>query len=73
MILVHPFRTVRERQSPMSLTIMYRHPKRPDEAGVVVVPDRAKAAEVKDQLENLGFLVVAIATAPFAKAHNQSD
>jgi hypothetical protein len=64
---------VQEKHSPMSLTIMYRHPKRPDEAGVVVVPDRAKAAEVKDQLENRGFLVVAIATAPFAKANHQSD
>ena len=57
----------------MSLTIMYRHPQRPDEAGVVVVPDRAKAAEMKDQLENRGFLVIEIATAPFARAHHQSD
>jgi uroporphyrinogen-III synthase len=57
----------------MSLTILYRHPQRPDEAGVVVVRDRAKAAEMKDQLENRGFLVVEIATASFAKAHHQSD
>lgn len=64
---------MREKHSPMSLTITYRHPKRPDEAGVVVVPDRTKAAEVKDQLETRGFLVVAIATAPFAKASHQSD
>ena len=57
----------------MSLTIMYRHPRRPDEAGVVVVPDEAKAAEMKDQLENRGFLIVEIATAPFAKANYRSD
>jgi hypothetical protein len=57
----------------MSLTIMYRHPQRPDEAGVVVVPDQAKAAEMKDRMENRGFLVIDIATAPFAKAHHQSD
>jgi hypothetical protein len=52
---------------------MYRHPRRPDEAGVVVVPDQAKAAEIKDRLENRGFLVVEIATAPFAKANCLSD
>lgn len=58
---------------PMSLTIMYRHPRRPDEAGMVLVPDRAKALEVKDQLENRGFVVIAIATALFARASHQSD
>jgi hypothetical protein len=57
----------------MSLTILYRHPQRPDEAGVVVVPDRAKAAEMKGQLEHRGFLIVEIRTAPFAKGHSQSD
>jgi N-dimethylarginine dimethylaminohydrolase len=57
----------------MSLTIAYRHPQRPDEAGVVLVPDRAKAAEMKDQLENRGFLVIEIATASFTKARHQSD
>jgi len=64
---------VQEKHLPMSLTITYRHPQRPDEAGVVVVPDRAKAAEMKDQLENRGFLVIEIAIAPFARAHHQSD
>jgi hypothetical protein len=57
----------------MSLTIMYRHPQRPDEAGVAVVANRAKATEVKDQLENRGFLVIEIAIAPFAKDRHQSD
>jgi len=57
----------------MSLTITYRHPRRPDEAGVVVVPDRAKAEEIKDQLEDRGFLVIAVTPAPFDKAKHQSD
>jgi hypothetical protein len=57
----------------MSLTILYRHPQRPDEAGVVVLPDQAKAAEMKDQLENRGFLVIEIAPALFARARQQSD
>ena len=57
----------------MSLTILYRNPQRPDEAGMVVVQDRAKAAEVKDQLENRGFLIIKIAAARFARAGHQSD
>jgi hypothetical protein len=56
----------------MSLKIMYRHPQRPDEAGVVVVPDKAKAAEIKDRLEKRGFLIIEVATAPFAKANYPS-
>jgi hypothetical protein len=56
------------------LTILYQHPQRPHEAGVVIVPDRAKATEVKDQLENRGFLIIKTETPPFAKAiHDQSD
>lgn len=51
---------------------MYRHPQRPDEAGVVVVPDKAKAAEIKDRLEKRGFLIIEVATAPFAKANYPS-
>lgn len=57
----------------MTLTILYRHPERPDEAGVLVVPDRAKAEEMKDQLENRGFQVIDITTARVARAHYQSD
>jgi hypothetical protein len=57
----------------MSLTITYRHPQRPDEAGLVVVPDLTKAAEMKDELENRGFLVIEIAPALFARARQQSD
>jgi hypothetical protein len=51
----------------VSLTILYRHPRRPDEAGMTVVADQAKAAVAKDQLEDRGYLVVKIATATFAK------
>jgi hypothetical protein len=48
------------------LTILYRHPRRPDEAGMTVVADQAKAAAMKDQLELRGFRVIEIATAPFS-------
>ena len=51
----------------MSLTILYRHPGRPDEAGMTVVADQAKAAAMKDQLERRGYLIIKIATAIFAK------
>ena len=51
----------------MSLTILYRHPRRPDEAGMSVVADQAEATAVKDQLEHRGYLVIKIATATFAK------
>jgi hypothetical protein len=51
----------------VSLTILYRHPRRPDEAGMTVVADQAKAAAVKDQLEDRGYLVIKIVTATFAK------
>ena len=51
----------------VSLTILYRHPRRPDEAGMTVVADQAKAAAAKDQLEDRGYLVVKIKTTTFAK------
>jgi hypothetical protein len=58
----------------VSLTIHYRHPQRPDEAGMAVVPDQAEAAAMKDQLEYRGFLVITIVSAPFAKSiDHQSD
>jgi hypothetical protein len=52
----------------VSLTILYRHPHRPDEAGMTVVADHAKAAAMKDELEDRGFLVVEVVPAPFPKA-----
>jgi hypothetical protein len=51
----------------VSLTILYRHPQRPDEAGMTVVADHAKAIAMKDQLEHRGYLVIEILTATFAK------
>jgi hypothetical protein len=53
---------------PVSLTILYRHPRRPDEAGMTVVGDQAKALAMKDQLEHRGYLVIKIVAATFAKA-----
>jgi len=50
----------------VSLTILYRHPRRPDEAGMTV-GDQAKAIAMKDQLEHRGYLVIEILTATFAK------
>jgi hypothetical protein len=50
---------------PVSLMILYRHPRRPDEAGMTVVADQATAAAMKDQLELRGFRVIEIVTAPF--------
>jgi hypothetical protein len=51
----------------VSLTILYRHPRRLDEAGMAVVGDHAKAIAMKDQLEHRGYLVIKIMTATFAK------
>jgi hypothetical protein len=51
----------------VSLTILYRHPRRPDEAGVTVVADQAKATAMKGQLEQRGYLVIKILAATFAK------
>jgi hypothetical protein len=53
---------------PVSLTILYRHPRRPEEAGMTVVADQSRAAAAKDQLEHRGYLVIKIVPAPFAKA-----
>ncbi len=51
----------------MSLTILYRNPRHPDEAGMAVVGDEAEAAEMKGQLEHSGYLVIEIVAAPFVK------
>ena len=58
----------------MKLAIRYRHPQRPDESGMILVKGQAKAAEMKEQLECRGFLVIEIAAPTFAKpTHYQSD
>jgi hypothetical protein len=53
--------------------ILYRHPQRSDEAGIVIVPDQAQAAEIKSQLEKRGYLVIKIETEPHAPGYRQSD
>ena len=42
----------------MSVTILYRHPARPDEAGISYVPDDAYAAALKERLVRQGYKVV---------------
>ena len=56
----------------MRAKILYRHPRRPDEAGIVIVPDQAQATEIKDQLEQRGYLVLKIDTVPNIPAYLQS-
>jgi len=51
----------------VTLTILYRHPLRLDEAGMTVVSGQAEAAAMKDQLESRGFLVIKIVAATFAR------
>jgi hypothetical protein len=58
----------------MRLTILYRHPQRPDEAGMVVVTDQAEAEEEQIRLESRGFRVVEVSRrlsplAPSSIAH----
>jgi len=52
----------------VSLTILYRHSRRSDEAGMTVVADQSKVAAMKEQLEQSGYQVIKIATATFGKA-----
>jgi len=49
------------------LTILYRNPRRPDEAGMTVVADQAKATAAKEQLEHRGYLVIKIIIPTFAR------
>jgi hypothetical protein len=48
----------------MGTTIFYRHPARPDEAGISYVPDIAHAAAMKDQLVKRGFRIVKVVPTP---------
>jgi hypothetical protein len=57
----------------MSATILYRHPARPDEAGISFVPDGAYAAALKDQLVKRGFQVVKIVSAPARTTRAEGD
>lgn len=51
----------------MGLKILYRNALKPGEAGMKLVPDQLRAAEMK-RLEGLGFIVIEITSAPVARA-----
>ena len=48
----------------MSMMILYRDPRRPDEGGLTMITGQAKAATMVDQLEQLGFVVDKITFIP---------
>jgi hypothetical protein len=50
----------------MAVIIRYRHPLRPDEAGMTRVPNDADAAAIKKQLERRGFQIIEIMPIPSA-------
>jgi hypothetical protein len=52
----------------VGLKLLYRNPRRPGEAGMKLVPEQSQRAAEKKILEKLGFTVVEITSAPFAKA-----
>ena len=51
----------------MSLTILYRNPKRPDEDGMTMIVGQAEAASVMALLEKQGMVVVKVTFVPFAR------
>jgi hypothetical protein len=53
---------------PVSLTILYRNPQRPDEGGMTMIAGQTEAAAMIKQLEKRGFEIVKITYAPLAKA-----
>ena len=52
----------------MSLTILYRHPDRPEEACMTMIAGQTDAAAVVDQLEKRGFVVEKITARSLAGA-----
>lgn len=52
----------------MSLTILYRNPKRADEAGMTMIVGQAEAGEVVARLEKRGFVVEKITFVPSVRA-----
>jgi hypothetical protein len=56
----------RERVVRVGLKILYRNPRRPDEAGVKLVPDQSQKAAEREILEGLGFTVIEMTPLPFA-------
>ena len=63
----------RRRVERLGLKILYRNPRRPDEAGIKLVPDPSQRAAEKEHLEGLGFTVIEITPAPFAHVHHPVD
>jgi hypothetical protein len=61
----------------VSLTILYRNPKRPDEDGMTMIAGQVEAASVLSRLEKHGLVVVKVTFVPFATAPptpaNQSE
>jgi hypothetical protein len=53
----------------MSLTILYRNPQRPDDAGMVMISGREKAAATIARLERRGFVVDKITLRPLRRAN----
>jgi hypothetical protein len=51
--------------------ILYRNPRRPGEAGMKLVPDQSQRAAEKEILEGLGFIVIEITPAPFARRYTR--
>jgi hypothetical protein len=52
----------------MSVTLRYRHPARPDEAGISYVPDDAYAVALTDRLVKRGYEIVEIVPTLAARA-----
>jgi DNA-binding MarR family transcriptional regulator len=48
----------------MALTILYRHPDRPNETAMTMISAQARIAEMVDQLEKRGFVVDKITARP---------
>jgi hypothetical protein len=49
----------------VSVTILYRHPKRPDEAGMMVVASQAQVQATTERLEQRGFRVEKVEDAKY--------
>jgi hypothetical protein len=54
----------------VSVTILYRHPERPDEVGMTMIADQAQVEARVNRLEEQGFLIekVTVAQSPSARA-----
>jgi hypothetical protein len=53
----------------MSVAIEYRNPRRPGEAGVVLICENGDAARTKESLERRGFVIVDDKAAGLGDSH----